>query len=421
MDSVFAVFVAFAACIVSARDFHVDAKSGDDGNDGLAPTRAWRSIKCASRQKLAAGDRLLLRAGCVWRLDNTFHIRAAGSKDSPVVVGRYGDGPAPELRCSLDGLLLDWRRETNGLWSASCGNIDIGNIVWDDGCGFKKPSLGDVSSEGDFWYDRESGRLFFKYRDDPRVTCRSLEISRRIVIVGIKGASGLVLSGLSLSYSGSHGIKAESVQDVTIRDCTFSWLGGSFLMEPSEKKPCGVRYGNGIEIWTGGMSRNIRVEGCLFSDIYDVAITNQGKLDGELDGMVIFSNSIVRCEQGYEFWFSNPKYKVGSIEIRNNVFDDTGFGWSHAQRPNKIATHILAYDVNCPKGRVVLQGNRFGRTAKCAIWLFGLGAEEWLELGDNEIVDDFGGVFMWRVKGKWLERKLSLPKTMQRKMEEEAT
>ena len=393
--------------LVPARDFHVDAKSGNDENDGLSAERAWRTIERASRQKFSAGDRLLLRAGCVWRLDKTFHIKACGSIESPIVLTRYGDGTAPELRSSLDGTSLDWNLETNGLWSASCGRIDIGNIVWDTGYGFKKPFLDEVTSNGDFWHDGESGKLFFKCHGNPKSMCHSLELARKITVVRIDNASNLEIDGISLGYTGSHGIRGNNAQHVKIRECTFGWIGGSFLVEPCEKKPQGVRYGNGIEIWTGGDSRNIHIEGCEFHDIYDVAITTQGPLEGTLDEVVIASNRISRCEQGYEFWVSNPKFKAGTVEVIGNNFEDSGLGWSHAQRPNKIATHILSYNVKCQKGRIVLRGNRFGRTAQCAIWLFGVGAKEWLEVGENDVEDDLGGVFRWREKGTWQNSKIT--------------
>ncbi len=393
--------------LVPARDFHVDAKSGDDRNDGLSADRAWRTIGRASRQKFSSGDRLLLRAGCVWRLDETFHIRARGTIGSPVVLTRYGDGVAPELRSSLDGSSLDWNLETNGLWSTSCGKIDIGNIVWDTGCGFKKSFLCDVVSEGDFWHDRETGKLFFKSSGNPKSAHRGLELARKITTVRIDNASDLEICGIAVGYTGSHGIRGSNAKRVKIRECAFGWIGGGFLEEPCEKKPQGVRYGNGIEIWTGGDARDIRIEECGFHDIYDVAITTQGPLEGSLDGMVIASNRISRCEQGYEFWFSNPKFKAGTVEIIGNSFEDSGYGWSHAQRPNKIATHILSYNVNCPKGRIVIRCNRFGRTAQCAIWLFGIGANEWLEIGENEVEDDLGGIFRWREKGAWRNRTLA--------------
>ena len=69
---------------VQAVDYHVDAKCGDDANDGLSAATAWRTAERAAKQKLGPGDRLLLKAGCIWRLGAPFTLRARGTAASPV-------------------------------------------------------------------------------------------------------------------------------------------------------------------------------------------------------------------------------------------------------------------------------------------------------------------------------------------------
>ena len=377
--------VATIAAVTLARDFHVDAMRGDDMHDGLSETSAWRTVSRAQRQELAAGDRMLFRAGCMWRLDAPFMLDVRGSADAPVVVTRYGDGPAPDVRTSLDGLAMDWREVTNGLWSAVCGRPDVGNIVWGGGCGFKKARLSDVKADGDFFHDKSAGKILFKWPQHPRTAFMQLEICRRIDVVRVTGSRHAVIDGIAFMYTGAHGLRGWDIYGLAVRNCTFGWIGGSFLYEPCSWRPQGVRYGNGVEIWANGVCRDIRIEGCTFHDVYDTAMTNQGPGNGELDGMHIVSNRTARCEQSYEYWFRNPDYKVGTIEIRGNVFEDAGFGWSHEQRPNKNATHILSYALKCPKGHIIVAGNRFGPTKQRNVWHMGDDGSDWLEMGENEM------------------------------------
>ena len=63
---------------------------------------------------------------------------------------------------------------------------------------------------------------------------------------------GLSLAWLSFAFNGAHGIRGGEVRDFTVRNCSFSWIGGSFLSDPGARNPRGVRYGNGIEIWAVG-------------------------------------------------------------------------------------------------------------------------------------------------------------------------
>lgn len=386
-----AALFSMAATPVFATDFFVDAKNGGDAADGISPATAWRTMERAQEQKLGPGDRLLLKAGSVWRMSETFRLKPKGFEGNPVAITRYGEGEAPELRTSIDGLSLGWRNESNGIWSAECGLRDVGNIVFPESgkgvsaCGFKKPLRGELENEGDFWHDADDGRVYLKCAGDPRkIHPGGIEICRRIHVMDIEGCRNAVIDGVTFAYTGSHGIRGRDVRGIVIRNCRFGWIGGSYLSPPSKEKPMGERYGNGIEIWSLGDSKDIRIENCLFHDIYDTAMTNQGDGKGSIDGMHVVSNRICRCEQGYEFWFRHPEFKAGTIELRGNVFESTGFGWSHAQRPNKNATHILAYSVDCQKGRIILDGNRFGRTMQNAIWLFRPEAEQWLEIGENE-------------------------------------
>ena len=385
--------------------WHIDARNGSDDNDGASPHTAWRTMEHAAKQELAAADKLLLRAGCMWRLNQSFKVKVNGSHGLPAVVSSYGDGAAPELRSSVDGLSLVWRQSANGLWWTVCEGPDVGNIVWENnGCGFKKAALAEVLKEGDFYHERHSGRLYLKSPGNPAKAFSCLELCRKIDILVLEGCRNLVVDGLAFAYTGAHGLHGRrDNHGVVVRNCIFGWIGGSFLFDPSSKYPGGLRYGNGVEFGAYGITRDVSIENCWFHDIYDVAVTNQGEGGGLLDDMVICSNRIERCEQGYEFWFSNHSYDVGMITIADNEFIDTGFGWSHDQRPNKNATHILAYQVNCKKGRIVVHGNRFGKTRQYGVWLFREGADDWLEFSGNTFDDENAAIARWPKNGRWLK------------------
>ncbi len=78
------------------RTFYVDAEAGHDQNTGLSPEQAWRTLEVSKGLSLRAGDKLLLKKGCVFQgqlvLDN-----ASGTSETPVVVDSYGEGAAPVI------------------------------------------------------------------------------------------------------------------------------------------------------------------------------------------------------------------------------------------------------------------------------------------------------------------------------------
>lgn len=73
--------------------YYVDSVGGDDGNDGLTPETAWKTLSRATNNTFAPGDSLLLKAGQIHSAGLiTF---GSGSEAAPVTVTSYGEGDRP--------------------------------------------------------------------------------------------------------------------------------------------------------------------------------------------------------------------------------------------------------------------------------------------------------------------------------------
>ncbi len=83
----------------TARTFYIDARSGDDANDGLSDQTAWKSLARIGQVRLRAGDRVLLKRGATFE-GSLLIENAEGTEDSPVVVDAYGDGHEPIIDAS---------------------------------------------------------------------------------------------------------------------------------------------------------------------------------------------------------------------------------------------------------------------------------------------------------------------------------
>lgn len=75
--------------------YYIDAENGSDEADGRSADNAWKTFKNIRELRLTSGDRLLLKAGCVWNNEQLQVIEAHGSKESPIVIGKYGEGDNP--------------------------------------------------------------------------------------------------------------------------------------------------------------------------------------------------------------------------------------------------------------------------------------------------------------------------------------
>jgi hypothetical protein len=83
----------------TAHTYYIDARNGDDANDGISDGTAWRSLARVGQVRLCAGDRVLLKRGETFEgpllIEN-----AMGTEDSPIVVDAYGDGHEPVIDAS---------------------------------------------------------------------------------------------------------------------------------------------------------------------------------------------------------------------------------------------------------------------------------------------------------------------------------
>ncbi len=77
--------------------YYIDAANGNDNNDGKSQEKAWKSFRKVSELRLGAGGKVLLKAGCTWNDQKLMIKDAKGSKENPVVLGKYGEGKNPVI------------------------------------------------------------------------------------------------------------------------------------------------------------------------------------------------------------------------------------------------------------------------------------------------------------------------------------
>lgn len=88
-----AVLLAASCCTTSAyaagSTYYIDSINGDDSNNGTSTESPWKTIEKASQAEFSSGDRILLKAGCVF--DGSFTANGSGTADNPITIGSYGD------------------------------------------------------------------------------------------------------------------------------------------------------------------------------------------------------------------------------------------------------------------------------------------------------------------------------------------
>jgi hypothetical protein len=392
---------------------YVDSRSGDDAASGLAPATAWRSLARLRHHQLEAGATVLFARGGQWR---GFLVAQGGNAShGPVTYGAYGD-PAlekPALLGSIAPAASDWTPVAGrgNVWSANVtalslpvvgpGNLvtDVGNVILtkipnggpDTKLGRKVWSESALASPFDFYFDRASKQLLVlspagnpafsvhggtiecalvwlvcRVRTGPE-SCAPPATLPSNALFGLAHVGHVVVQDLALRYTAGTAIGAYDVHNLAVQRCDIRWIGGGTRYVPETDPDCTLgkctRWGNGVELWMG--ATNISVAGNVLDQIYDSALTNQGG-DGLRGGfnqsnITWHGNTVSRSNYCFEIWDYSPRNEsvMEHVRFENNSCADSGGGWSHAVRPDKLCTHLRFSRTTAIVRDITVTGNTF--------------------------------------------------------------
>ena len=343
--------------------YHV-APDGDDAKDGLTPDRAWRSLQRVNTARLAPGDKVLFRCGGQWRGS----LRPqSGSEAGPITYGAFGEGPKPALLGSVAmDRESDWKPCGPNLWATAAPSSagrnlltsDVGNIIFDHGAawGVKRWREQDLKADLQYWYDPQGHQVKLYSAENPARRFKSCELALREHIILQSGKGHVVYENLAVRYGAAHGIGGGSTHHIVVRDCDFSWIGGGHQFTRPDGVP--VRFGNGVEFW--GNAHDCLVERCRLWEIYDAALTNQNSgAVAKQYNLVYRHNVIWNCEYSFEYWNHPQTSLTHHVYFEHNTCFGAGFGWGHAQRPDRAGRHLCFYSNDAQTHDMYIRNNIF--------------------------------------------------------------
>jgi len=254
------------------------------------------------------------------------------------------------LHISLGGLLpagavLEFQPESVRVATPSVADpltVDVGNIIFDGGavCGWKKWSLDDLTKPYDYYYDGSSQRVYLYCEAAPTSRHRSIELALARHVINQGGKHHVVYDSLAVMYGAAHGFGGGGTHHLVIRNCDLGYIGGAHQFTRPDGKP--VRFGNAIEFW--GAARDNLVEGCRIWEVYDAALTNQGRgPDSKQINITYRNNLISNSEYSFEYWNGPETAVTENIRFVNNTCVHAGRGWAHEQRPDRNGSHLMFY------------------------------------------------------------------------------
>jgi len=350
--------------------FYVSAH-GSDSNSGVSPESPWQSIDKLNSELMNfnPGDRILFRRGDLFK---GFLEPARGEANNWIQYSCYGSGEKPIISGAMDfSLSSDWVHSSVNIWrtlnpvSRNGSVYDVGAVFYNvhESAGFRRWSMADLLYQGDFYFEPvkqgtipDDPYLYLYSFTNPGSYYDSIEASLRKHLVSLQQRSYLLFQGLHFTQGAAHGFGGSNNHHIIIKDCDFSYIGGGYLFS-DEGKP--VRYGNGVEFWED--SHNNLVENNRFWEIYDTALTNQGRAGGVVQQYLFYRNNIIwNCGlAGFELWLQSESSEMSHIYFIHNTVVNPGQGWGGETREDKNSFHIAAY-YNVSNGTdLVIKNNIF--------------------------------------------------------------
>lgn len=265
---------------------------------------------------------------------------------------------------------LAWKRMRAS--DAEALTIDVGNLIFDHGksVGVKRWRPEDVTRPGDYWHNAATAQVMLYATRNPTELFASIELALRRHVVDQSQRSYVTYENLAVKYGAAHGFGGASTHHIVIRQCDVAWIGGGLQFVSPDGRP--VRFGNGIEFWSN--AHDNLVEACRIWEIYDAGVTNQGDNNNTQADITYRDNVIWNCEFTFEFWNGKKSSKDAAqhsqsrhIRFENNTCLDAGYGWGHAQRPDRNGRHLMFYHNAAETSDVVVRDNIFYRATDSGV------------------------------------------------------
>ncbi|MEO6135548.1 MAG: right-handed parallel beta-helix repeat-containing protein, partial [Ginsengibacter sp.] len=147
-------FILFGLA-ASATDYYISSSNGNDLNNGVTPSTAWKTINKLNSfsSSLKGGDRILLKRGD--KFYGKIQIIRGGTIASPIVIGDFGAGEKPIL--SGFSNVTQWTSKGSNIWESTTevSSLISLNMVVING---QNTAMGRFPNSGFFTYQSHSGK-----------------------------------------------------------------------------------------------------------------------------------------------------------------------------------------------------------------------------------------------------------------------
>lgn len=251
------------------------SNDGNDVNPGTSESTPWKTINRINKQNFKPGDKILFKAGDVWR--ETLYITNSGEENNWIIYSRYGKGRNPRLLASNKA--NNWTETSfSNVWVSTSvkdfssyakaphylsypGRIFLmtnDSVTWGNYHGYEE-GLSGLKKEFDYTSNSKTNEHFLYSPTDPNTRYDSIEVTQRKWCIRMEDS------------------KPENYIEINSIDMKFAREDGFFSGYPAVGDPhhlifrnCSIQYigtrGSGHAYGLGVWHSELLIEKCYFSD-----------------------------------------------------------------------------------------------------------------------------------------------------------
>jgi parallel beta helix pectate lyase-like protein len=209
--------LALSCVLASATTYYVDP-AGSNGNNGLSPQTAWRTLLKVGISTFQPGDVILFKRDGVW--NEWLTPPSSGATGNPIKFDAYGNGRPPEFTGYYATLPSQWTPSGGNVWQiALSGTQPMSSLkfvqfgsMW----GNVQASQAALANDRDWYYDPVAQNLYVWSATGNPVThfgsVTPIVLSGQSVI-NINGVSNIEIQHIKLDWYDGYGVQVQGASD----------------------------------------------------------------------------------------------------------------------------------------------------------------------------------------------------------------
>ncbi len=206
------VLLSGYACALAGNVYYVSSSAGNDSytaTQAQSPATPWKSLGKVNAATFAAGDRILLARGDVWR--EQLIPPSSGSSGSPIVFDAYGTGAAPEITGYQ--ALSGWTLVSGNVWSAPLTATGMNFVLFGTIWGTKQTSQAALQHDRDFFFYNSNLYVFAPSNPGTYYGTVAAILLTNLPLISVNGKSWLTFQHLQLDWFDQYGVYVTGAAD----------------------------------------------------------------------------------------------------------------------------------------------------------------------------------------------------------------